>query len=304
MSRSGKFHALLATARVANIPSVVSNVWVGVAMALIGRVSEGPGAEVPWLVFIPLSIAGVALYVSGNFLNDWMDRGWDAVKRPERALPTGKFSPSAYLAAGLFLAGLGIAVAGSVNDSAALVACVIFGCVAVYTWSHKKTILAVVPMGLCRALLPVMGAAGLMEWSDKFPKFPGVALFAYITGLSLAARFESSNSLPGNVRWVARNLFLVPPALVIFVHLKSSYSMMLVGIVPYILWVAFCDLARRAKIVRFVSFLLAGIPLVDWVFLLPLGLSETSGAFMMTCLALPPLALVSALLLQRLAPAT
>ena len=35
MNRSGKLHALLSTARVANIPSVVSNVWLGVILGML-----------------------------------------------------------------------------------------------------------------------------------------------------------------------------------------------------------------------------------------------------------------------------
>jgi hypothetical protein len=59
-----------------------------------------------------------------------------------------------------------------------------------------------------------------------------------------------------------------------------------------------------------VSRLLAGIPLVDWIALLPVAMTFMSnsreGAWPMAlaCFLIPPLAFLSALLLQRLAPAT
>ncbi|MEO5716834.1 MAG: UbiA family prenyltransferase, partial [Luteolibacter sp.] len=99
MNRSGKLHALFATARIANVPSVVSNVWLGVALGIaintpMGEGQSGPG--IPWSHVILLMTAGICLYVGGNFLNDWMDRRWDSENRPERALPRGLFKPETY----------------------------------------------------------------------------------------------------------------------------------------------------------------------------------------------------------------
>ena len=109
----------------------------------------------------------------------------------------------------------------------------------------------------------------------------------------------------------SKGLLLVPVALGLFglVQPAGDPWWALIGIVPYLLWIAFCDVARNKKVCRFVSFLLAGIPLVDWIFLLPLGILiifQNGGAdpFGLACLLIPPLAFVSALFLQRLAPAT
>lgn len=319
MNRSGKLHALLSTARVANIPSVVSNVWVGVVIAVISTkldMDYCPIDVVRVWEACRLMLAGIFLYVSGNFFNDWMDRDWDAGNRPERALPAGMFNPVLYLAVALLLAVLGMAAAASVSLSAALVAAMIVVCVAVYTWVHKKTVWSVIPMGLCRALLPVMGAAGMAETISasslsaavRAAGMPAIALFCYIAGLSLVARAES---LPGKARRPSKGLFMVPVALALFgfVQAVGNSWLMLVGIVPYALWIAFCDGVRLMKVFRFVSFLLAGIPLVDWIFLLPVGClalhsNGLADPFGVACVLIPPLAVVAALLLQRLAPAT
>jgi hypothetical protein len=66
-----------------------------------------------------------------------------------------------------------------------------------------------------------------------------------------------------------------------------------------------CQTIRRKPVSVHVSSLLAGIPLVDWMVLLPISLSLGSwNPFAIACFAIPPLAFISALLLQRLAPAT
>jgi 4-hydroxybenzoate polyprenyltransferase len=317
MNRSGKLHALLSTARVANIPSVVSNVWLGIALAMVLGGNAGERA-LPWFTFFQLSVAGVALYVSGNFLNDWMDRDWDAANRPERALPRGIFSPAVYLAVSVQLAVLGIAVAASVNLLAAAVACVILALVLVYTWCHKKAVWSVIPMGLCRALLPIMGAAGMLvkpvvsgvaTHTMSMAAIAAIAVFSYIVGLSIAARSESKAAAPDGTRRRSRGLLVIPPAVMLLLFEDGNLWMWWIGIIPYAIWLAFCDLFRVMKLFRYVSNLLAGIPLVDWIFLLPTGFvwlrqHGATDSFGIACLIIPPLAFVSALLLQRLAPAT
>ena len=202
MNRSGKLHALLSTARVANIPSVVSNVWLGGAIGLIAS-SETVPADVPWPGLLRLMLAGIALYVAGNFLNDWMDRNWDVANRPERALPRGLFTPGFYQLAAVTSGTAGLALAGSVNIAAAVVASLIAVSIVIYTIWHKRGAWTVIPMGLCRALLPLMGFFGTIKiipatdgssWVQLLFLAPCLALFCYITGLSLSARCESMNA--------------------------------------------------------------------------------------------------------------
>jgi hypothetical protein len=75
-------------------------------------------------------------------------------------------------------------------------------------------------------------------------------------------------------------------------------------------WLTLGLTLHRKPVSRHVSSLLAGIPLVDAMALLPLALTLASGAapwsspFGSACFAVPPLAFLAALFLQRLAPAT
>lgn len=322
MNRSGKIHALLSTARVANIPSVVSNVWLGVVMGTILNIGcyslQIP--TTPWWITTRLSLAAICLYVAGNFLNDWMDRDWDARNRPERALPRGLFTQRSYRNCAVILALAGIAIATSVKWPAGVVAASIAVCIVIYTVWHKRGAWAVIPMGLCRAFLPLLGAAGTLRMSIWFNQLPETAilagigacgLFCYIVGLSLSARRESkmNESLDGGnfamIPLLLSPLFLILPY---FLWGRISWES-LVGLIPYIAWLSCCRTIYRRPIPVYVSSLLAGIPLVDWIFLLPQSLAMFTAENWMdplsiACFTIPPLAFISALLLQRLAPAT
>lgn len=310
MNRSGKLHALLSTARVANIPSVVSNVWVGLAIGLLFS-ETGPANGLPWPTMLILPLAGVLLYVSGNFFNDWMDRSWDRQHRPERALPRGLFAPGLYagLALGLGLAGVGLAAWTNVRSGMAAVAIAFF--IVIYTLFHKRTPWAVIPMGLCRALLPVMGCLAVFPYVDHVWPVAGGLLF-YIMGLSLSARYEAMAEPPKWVALAGRGLLLGAVVLVTWGNrgLLVGKFPNLAGALPYLLWTSLCLRIWKKPVPLLVSRLLAGIPWVDWMVLLPVslmlhfhGTSDMAG-LMLLCLAVPPVASISALLLQRVAPAT
>jgi 4-hydroxybenzoate polyprenyltransferase len=310
MNRNGKLHALLSTARVANVPSVVSNVWVGVMLGLLRYESEH-FTPISLLCLLLLPLAGVYLYLSGNFLNDWMDRKWDETHRPERALPRGLFPPALYLATATALALLGIGTAFSLSHLSGWVALGIVFSVVVYTLIHKRTAWGVIPMGLCRALLPVMGCVALFPYVDDVWPASSALLF-YIMGLSLSARYESMAEPPKWIGLTSRILLLGAAVLVAWgnKHLLVTFRSNIIAVLPYLFWTSLCLRIWRKPIPRLVSRLLAGIPLVDWMTLLAVSLTlfERGGPWIFVgayaCLVVPPVAFISALLLQRLAPAT
>ena len=312
MNRSGKLHALLSTARVANVPSVVSNVWLGVMVAMLrsdaGLADRVDGVAVVVLV---LPLAGVMLYLSGNFFNDWMDQKWDVIHRPERALPRGLFPRGLYAGLALLLGILGVGLAAWTSLGSGMVAAGIGFWIVVYTLLHKRTAWAVIPMGLCRALLPVMGCIAIFPYIDAV--WPAAcALLCYIMGLSLSARYESMPEPPRRVAVMARGLLLGAAVLVAWGNrgLLVDPASSVIGALPYLVWTSLCLRIWRKPVPLLVSRLLAGIPLVDWMTLLPVALMLAArggdGAFphMVACFVVPPVAFISALLLQRLAPAT
>jgi 4-hydroxybenzoate polyprenyltransferase len=301
-----KLHALLATARIANVPSVVSNVFVGIALAVsLGAV---PNSERSGAILI---VSGISLYLAGNFLNDWWDRNWDATRRPERALPRGLFPPALYLAISAGFGFLGLGLAALVRTGSFTVALNIVCLILLYTGIHKRSTWSVVPMGLCRALLPALGFFGLMPpenikpWISSGTFFAlaacGFALFCHIAGLSLSARNESLDRAPYGLPRFAWCLF--PLAALSLFPVADSFPL---AFLPYGIWISLCLTVFRKPVSRHVSMLLAGIPLVDWIALLPLTMTMETGwsPLWIACLTVPPLAFLSALALQRLTPAT
>lgn len=323
MNPPGKLRALLATARVANLPSVVSNVWLGcwVGHGLRSMLAHEDDMPVfPWLGSIVFIVAGSLLYISGNFLNDWHDRGWDAARRPERALPRGMFRPSTYLAAGIGT-GLAACVAAAwMNPVLLPLSAAIWLFVWIYTISHKKSAECVAFIAACRALLVVLGCMGVMDppWNagDLIAAFlPGaivsVPLFLYIVALSLAARSESTGTPRPGFRIAADALLVLVPLLFLGVMLRVSDrpAAALPAVLPYIGWVFWHRFRSKASVKRYISALLAGIPLVDLMFSLLIllnvpgsGVPIAVSDLLILCMPIP--AFVLGLLLQRLAPAT
>jgi 4-hydroxybenzoate polyprenyltransferase len=322
----GKSRSLLATARIANVPSVVSNVWVGIAIAAAFHRWETNG---PFLsAALCLTIAGVLLYIFGNFLNDWHDREWDRKNRPERALPSGLFSPAHYLFIALACALIGLFAAFGVSAGSGLVAVLIVIFIGIYTRWHKRAIWPVIPMGLCRALLPVLGFVGIsalnggprtsseLEWlghpiEQVLVTAQAAGLLLYIAGLSLNARYESAAN-PSMPALVFSKALLVSSGTVVAVCWAwLSPKMALIGFLPFAVWLAICLTKFRRPIPVHVSALLAGIPFVDWVGPLTYALLEpvfhyppALRPYLFACFLIPPLAFLTGRLLQRLAPAT
>jgi 4-hydroxybenzoate polyprenyltransferase len=293
----GPLRALAATARLANLPSVVSNVLTGV----LPFAGAAFGAGVSFAL-----VAAVCLYLSGGFINDWADRRWDAARRPERALPRGLFTPGFYLLAGLALASCGVAAAALHGSRAPVVAAAIALNIGLYTWLHKKSAWSAVFMGLCRALLPLLGwsAAGADAAMMPAAMLAGLALFFHVAGISLLARSES---LAQPARGASRAcLCFAGSALVMGFAARWIFEIPLasagIGLLPYALWTGRC-LLRRMQTADRISGLLAGIPLVDWMLLLPIGIA-LDGWQAGFCLWLPLSAFVAGRALQRFAPAT
>ena len=159
----------------------------------------------PW----GLMIAALLFYISGNFLNDWADREWDVQHRPERALPRGLFGSYQYL--GFACAGIavGMILAALHGWRAGVVSAVLVGFIVLYTKVHKQAAWSVIPMGLCRACLPVLGFVGVRGGMGGSMLFPAAALLLYIIALSLSARWESKAEVREGKKLLSRMLLLM-----------------------------------------------------------------------------------------------
>ncbi len=326
---SSRFIALLATARIANVPSVVVNVLTG--MLLTSTFFDVDTPHWNQQTIFPI-IAACCLYVAGNFLNDWYDVAWDQEHRPERAIPSGLFPREWYLMIAIALILGGGALSWWVSRTVFFTFAMILSLVIAYTLLHKRQAFSIWIMGACRAGLYALGlgamSSGFRMLRDLLTSWHGwqglaiaglmvlplLGMLTYIAGISLLARFESRPGQLGSTKWLAALLLLLP----LFTHIApwvgghylgfplSRTWVGVFGMVPFLCWTLWV-IGVKATVGQKVARLLAGIVWVDSVYLLSMGLA----VFMMTgedaslWLHLGPLiAFPIALLLQKIAPAT
>ena len=318
-----KILALLATSRIANVPSVVSNVFTGMILGILHH-DRHPFYHSATL---PTFLVACCLYVAGNFLNDWHDVEWDRMHRPERAIPSALFPRWFYLLVSLVLFSTAVAIALSLSKTVLFVALGIAVLVIAYTLLHKKTTASIWLMGACRAGLYLLGWAAMdagfrsfhfhtycaMWWRHllshaEFLVFPMTGLCCYIAGISLLARFESRPDAPANVKMIATILLLSPCLTHTCLWVSSALSIgeipwALFAALPFFLWTMMA-IRKKMALPRKVSHLLAGIALVDSVFLFGYMVIDSSFLSHPAVYLIPILAWAAALLLQKLAPAT
>ena len=309
MTIPGKTRSFLAAARVANLPGVASHATTGCLLAwwLLPSVAGGPATTPwPWGTIALAAAAGVLLCIAGNLLNDWHDHAWDARHRPERALPAGHFHPATFFVLGSTSLIAGVAMMFFANASSGLVALAIAACVAVYTRMHKRALWTVVPLAMCRALLPWMGALAVHGGAPAFHD-PGwwiiaafgTALFAWTCGLSLDARGESTG---GGGPALAPWLLLAAAPLIPLPWLTPRFPLPWLGLLPAILWLGIVRGPYRHTAKQRVSALLAGLPLLDLAVLIPACHLAAAGHTWMSWI--PLLAFALGRQLQRTAAAT
>lgn len=316
-SPSSPLLSLLASLRIANLPSVISNVTLGYLLAIFVVFRFGTTSPNPRPILILLSFTACSLYFAGNLANDWFDHRWDAVHRPERALPSGHFAPLTYLITSILFATLALICAQQLSLYHLIVTLLILVGIASYTYLHKKTRWAVIPMGLCRAGLYFLGFAGVcaLLFTDLRIRLElaalitthALGLFTYIVGLSLAARYESIDHPPHGMLIISRAMLFLPLAAMGAWWMNTYPLFTCLGMIPFALWLSLCLTRFRRPTSRFVSALLAGIPLIDLI-----TATALSGAFMeaghsqlsLVALIVPAAAFSLGIILQNLSPAT
>lgn len=218
VSAATRFRAGFDLARAGNFPSVASNVLA----ALVLSAAPG-GAAFPVAGTLILAIvAGCLVYAGGATFNDVFDADFDARHRPERVIPRGEITRGAAgaLASVEMLLGLGLLILAGASVLWALALAVT---ILAYDWIHKRWIGSVVLMAGCRVLLACTLAT--LPGQVFSPVFLGwiAALFVYIVGLSLIARWEYKPGAP------AAKLGRAVGRLLAFIPLIDAVALLLVG---------------------------------------------------------------------------
>lgn len=253
--------AWLELARVSNLPTIWTNILA--AWLLTGGKATDP--RLFWLIF-----GGSLLYTAGMILNDAADAAYDREHRPERPIPSGRVPLRWAWRAGLILllcgAGMIIGRGGAHTGVTASLAAAILA----YDLYHKPWAGSVILMGGCRVLLYLAAASPLLEkpWSGP-ALLPGLALGAYIVGLSSMARREArtvSARMPG-AAWPLLLLLLAPAALLFWRGADTPRLLPLLIGAGLVWWVSAAVRQMRSNppqsIGPAVGRLLAGIVWVD-----------------------------------------
>ena len=277
----------LRLARISNLPTVWSNVLVGVALA--GGAWNDP--RVP-LVLLSLSL----FYAGGMLLNDAFDREFDARERPERPIPAGEASAPEVFAFGSGMLGAGLALLlpgqgggtaspwGAAGSGLALAATILL-----YNVHHKANPLSPLLMGICRMLVYL--TAALAVASSALPAtlyISALVLLCYLAGLTYAAKQEHLDRLDN-----AWPLLLLAVPLLYGLDLARQQPLVLLPLLALLLWstLSVRRLRRRARgdVPAAVAALIAGISLLDAMLLAGLGqvvpMLLALGAFALTLLA-------------------
>jgi len=156
--------------RVANLPTVFSNVLTGWILAI----GYQPQEKTLHAVFVPwrLWLAAAIIYSAGMLLNDVFDAPWDAQNRPERPIPNRAVSrkTAAWVGALMLMAGLVLMIDRPVSHPLPLASTLgLILCVLGYNALHKNrpwgAIASLPLMGLCRGFVVLMaGAVVVHAW--------------------------------------------------------------------------------------------------------------------------------------------
>jgi hypothetical protein len=280
------FRTILVLGRVSNLPTVWSNCLAGWLL--------GGGGNLAKLPFLFLGVT--LLYLGGMFLNDAFDAEFDRQHRKERPIPSG-----AILLQNVWRGGFGMLLSGNALLFAAGVTPGILGAllavnILLYDAIHKAFTCSPIIMGGCRVLVYLVAAAAGKSGVTGYAAWGGLALGAYIVGLSFVARRESLRSRPP---WWPAALLAVPVVLALLTNAGAYRTSATLVALILTLWVMRAlrttYWTQMPNVGRTVSALLAGIVFVDW-----LAVAHAPRELAFTFIAL----FVAALLCQRYIPAT
>jgi len=326
MPRAGEtFSALLATGRVANIPTVCSNVLAGYWLAGLITAkhypeSQGFTAQSPLLIWLMLMTS--AIYVGGCMLGDAMDAEFDRQHRPQRPIPSGILSAHSVQRGAVILlatAVIGLTISShlctGLQADIAVILSLLTLVVITYAVRHKKNkVVALLLMASCRFFLVLMAIAagwGILD-DSRVDSFSNIAYLTngmvilplgvgcYTLLLSWVASTESRPGVFKSRNILACGLLLLPAMTVLllilaFGSMPVDISAMVLALVILYLWLGSALIIIRKSKPAFVSRALAGFCLLDACFLAPFAPGMAT-----VCLCL----FVLALLMQRLTPAT
>ncbi len=271
---TGSLTALAKLGRVSNLPTVWTNVLAGTVLA---------GGDWQTLRTAAVLAAMSLFYVGGMYLNDYFDRAIDARERPSRPIPAGAIAAGEVAAIGFALLAGGIAVMAPLGGAALFAGLVLALAIVAYDLWHKGNPAGPVVMGMCRALVYAGAAAAAPGGVWWMVVAAALAMLAYVAGITYAAQQESYDRV-GTLWPLAA---LAAPVLVALA-IAANGALAIGAVVLLAAWTAAAVhlLIKRTMagaVSRAVSWLIAGISLVDAAFLAGAGAVAAAGVAVVGC---------------------
>jgi hypothetical protein len=264
-----KLSMALQLGRVSNLPTVWSNVLVGVGLA---------GSATVDFRLLVLVVSMSLFYTGGMFLNDAFDHGFDSKARPERPIPSGQVSAAQVHAYGFGMMVVGLVLLAWVGyrfepltqwrPVAAGLA--LAGAIVFYNYHHKNNPLSPLVMGVCRMLVYLTAALAVSAIVPVQVIYAAAVVLCYLIGLTYAAKKEHLGRLE-NIWPLA---FLAVP-LIYGIYLALAEPMVIFPLVALAAWTLYAlSLLRRrgpGDVPRAVVSLIAGISVLDAMLLTGVG---------------------------------
>ena len=188
--------AYLQLIRLPTVFTAMADIMLG--YVLTHRFIVGPGGWDDPAKFFGLLASSCCLYLAGMVFNDVFDRKQDAAERPSRPIPSGRVSLVSAVVLGTVLMIAGVVAAATVTRVSLQVAGLLVIAILAYNGVLKRTPLAPIAMGVCRALNVMLGASDHEFWKPFFlgppQTYAAAFLGLYIVGVTLFARTEARTS--------------------------------------------------------------------------------------------------------------
>lgn len=249
-------------ARISNIPTCISNVLVGCAIA-------GLGYSPNWQTITFTTIAIALLYIAGMALNDAVDHKIDKQQRPSRPIPSGRITLTAAYTFAFICFALALAILASVTIPALICGLILATTIILYDYFHKHIAASALLMGACRGLVYITAAAAItwpLDWQT-------ITIFAsaitiYISIVTIIAQTETDKTF-GLRKWLAIALPIVALAPAIVIH-PESWPLSVIAATFVICWLILAlrnTITTPPRMKNAILGWLSGICLVDAFFL-------------------------------------
>lgn len=277
--------------RVSNLPTVFTNVLVGIVLA------GGAAYSVTTLLLV---VALSLHYVAGMYFNDYFDRDFDSRHFPARPIPSGRATAASVRRLGTVFFVLGFGLVGlaaggdgalpALGASSALIGLILF-----YDWRHRTLALGPLVMAGCRFMVYVSGAVVVSATLPRDVWIAGGVSVCWLIGLTYLAKQETRDRV--TAYWPLT--FLLVPLLFGGLSLAGNTQVLLPLVflaIAAAFGVAWGLRRGPGDMKRSIGLLIAAISLVDAVLLADHG--DKPGMY----LAMAAFALT--LLLHRVVPGT